>query len=309
MKPGYNTRPRWERNEVGGSAPFGRRGFTLIEMLVVMGVIAILLSILAPAVQSVRYRARRAQCGNQIRQLCFALRFYADDNRSGRLPTTVADTQYRDSFLPLNIYVGFQEYPKMHNRSIFTSLKPYVKDVEVYYCPNIPSKPSYRHEAFDNAEKPGRDPSAKTGPFCFANNYPGILETERGEQDFRCPRKIDGGLDQSNILVFDTVNYGNWRNPDGFISSEPIKNAGILGRTTNTFDIWWIPGAGNGTKLQDKAKGLRGWMQIGYTTGVVESVPIGETKMLPMKVKRPGSSNPKGHFGWFFMPEKSVNSR
>jgi prepilin-type N-terminal cleavage/methylation domain-containing protein/prepilin-type processing-associated H-X9-DG protein len=55
------------------------RGFTLLELLVVVAIIAILISLLIPALQSVRGQARTLHCASNMRSVAIAFQLFADD--------------------------------------------------------------------------------------------------------------------------------------------------------------------------------------------------------------------------------------
>src|SRR5438093_5601683 len=73
--------------------PRVEKGFSLIELLVVIGVIGILAGLLIPAVSYAKFKARVTTCTNNYRQLALAAVMYSGDDSMGRLPSFELPTE------------------------------------------------------------------------------------------------------------------------------------------------------------------------------------------------------------------------
>jgi prepilin-type N-terminal cleavage/methylation domain-containing protein/prepilin-type processing-associated H-X9-DG protein len=65
-----------------GSVPRPQGGFTILELMIVAAVLALLMSLLLPAIQAAREAARGIQCSNNLKQIANALHLYHDKHRA-----------------------------------------------------------------------------------------------------------------------------------------------------------------------------------------------------------------------------------
>lgn len=100
-----------------------RNAFTLIELIVVVGVIVLLAALLVPALNAAREKARSARCLSNLRQIGVGLNLYADQ-WSDRYPYTAGTIPW-GGVDPHDGTPGWME-----------ALAPYVRNIRIYRCPS-----------------------------------------------------------------------------------------------------------------------------------------------------------------------------
>jgi prepilin-type N-terminal cleavage/methylation domain-containing protein/prepilin-type processing-associated H-X9-DG protein len=188
-----------------------RTGFTLIELLVVIAVIAILISLLVPAVQKVREAAARTQCQNNLKQIGIALHNYS--TQRGRFPAGGDPWPWGASldFTCLAHLLPFIEQQNLYDQINFSALAygPFnagvrAMPIPTFTCPSDPISTmppglgGNNYFANYGTNIPYfRDSTIANGPFCF--------ETK----GLRVTAIIDG---TSNTAAFSEMAKGDFNN-------------------------------------------------------------------------------------------------
>ena len=129
-----------------------RRGFTLVELLVVIGIIALLVSILLPALNKAREDAKRVRCLSNQRQLVMAWQMYYTENKGRLVGANTPVYAPPDSQHWWNWAAAGNTLECLSNGKLW----PYVKAYEVYKCPN--DRVMYTHTYSINGHLAGEGP-------------------------------------------------------------------------------------------------------------------------------------------------------
>ena len=205
-----------------------RRGFTIVELLVVITIIGLLVGLLLPAVQAVREAARRMQCQNNLHQIGIAMHNYHAAFRKlppGGIevrPETPRGKQIAWSAMVLPFLEQSAVYSKINFNYAFdhpVNREVAATPIETYLCPST-SRPEVL-----NRGKGATDYGGIYGERILTTNYPprGVLIHDQAIRF----RDVTDGLTRT-LMISEDANFrdGQWINAwNLFDQAFPINRA------------------------------------------------------------------------------------
>ena len=204
-----------------------RTGFTLVELLVVIGIIAVLISILLPTLSKARAAAARTVCATQMRELVTATIMYANDNK-GFMPEWRGYDKDVTKTVQLDPGVGsavFCQLSSPDGPAFFPLeskqfgkdgaglgrlfLRKYITNVKILTCPALPETIS-----LNSQERPGY----------FFNPHPAFALEDTSKQTARYKKLRDVPKDRCLISEF-MYNKGTLAHPDTHAGSAYFNTA------------------------------------------------------------------------------------
>ncbi|MDQ8194690.1 type II secretion system protein [Coraliomargarita sp. SDUM461004] len=156
------------------------RGFTLVELLMVIAVIAVLAAILIPVITRVREKSHEVECRNNLRQIGVALNLYVQDHNqrfpgplTGAQPTSYKLGVTNAMVYHLTEYLGLPEpteekqYAEVFACPAYLAEKPIEEDPRSYVIPTG-SETGYLF-GYANAD-PNKGQGAKTITYAYQEN-------------------------------------------------------------------------------------------------------------------------------------------
>ena len=142
----------------------GRGAFTLVELLVVIGIIAVLISILLRSLRTARQAAQRAQCLSNLRSIMQMMNIYAADNRQQITLGCLGD-DYQTSYIMARTSTTDVRWPgfgPLYKANL-------MRTPGIFYCPSE-NRSYHQFNSPHNAWKP-EDPTGNMNNFLRTGYY------------------------------------------------------------------------------------------------------------------------------------------
>jgi prepilin-type N-terminal cleavage/methylation domain-containing protein len=176
-----------------------RHGFTLVELLVVIGIIALLVAILLPTLQKAREAAKLTACMSNVRQFGIAIQMYANDYH-GVWPRYYAPAPgggWTDAIITTSFAYGNDGSTYPLGRYGIGLLYPYLKQKNVFFCPNGAGVP-----LVDSSKD--LEWGTPTVPYLYSSYcLRSIWNTDRNDNlllDEKLPEKVRGPLSKYTLV-------------------------------------------------------------------------------------------------------------
>ena len=242
--------------------------FTLLELLIVIGIIALLLGLLTPLLSSSREKGRRVSCQSNLRSIGSTLRIYSVDNK-GKLPPSQGSNyvSHDDIRLYSTVDISTLISPSLINSDVFHVGYTAMHNVNLLLNPKVYKCPSRTsHDISDDSYNadlssrwsigtpsgagtygPDQSQTELSYPY-FVHNRASVKSSAGGDSGSRQLQRFlsteyyssEVSLSRDRVINHGGYDYGNVLYGDGHVESKEISGGNAVNRDAVSRDDWLV---------------------------------------------------------------------